>query len=74
MLASVPGLRDRVEERLRSILETAVEMVHAQRGVFVLDGHLRLYVADYVISYTLDLDQHVAKIISVSRGSSVNVA
>jgi hypothetical protein len=63
MLASVPELRDRVEERLRSILETAVEMLHTQREFFVLDGHLRLYVADYVISYTLDLDQHVAKII-----------
>jgi hypothetical protein len=66
-LRRVPGLLDRVEEQLLSILRTAEEVRKLQAGQFVLDGWLRLHVAGHVIWYELELQQRVARVLAVER-------
>jgi hypothetical protein len=67
MLAKAPGLQARVEEVLRGILATAEEIRLLQGHDYDLGGHLRVQVADHVITYVLDLDRHRAKVVFVER-------
>jgi len=60
MLATVPGLLARVEEVLRGIFATAVEIRRLPGRQFDLDGHARVRVTGYAITYGLDLNQGIA--------------
>jgi hypothetical protein len=70
-LAKVPGLRERAEESLLAILETAREIRRLSDGHTELEfdvGHfLRVRVGDHMISYTLNLDLSVATIVFVEE-------
>src|SRR5438132_7455954 len=70
-LARVPGLRERAEEVLTAILDTAVEL-QRQSGNFWAPGpadeqFMRVRVAGHMISYTLDLERRAARILLVER-------
>lgn len=70
-LAKVPGLRERVDESLLAILETAREIRRLQDGLTDLEfdaAHfLRVRVGDYMISYTLDRGLSVATVVFVEE-------
>ncbi|HEY2029697.1 MAG TPA: hypothetical protein VGH20_10865 [Myxococcales bacterium] len=73
-LAKVPGLRERVEESLSAILETAREIRRLSDGHTELEfdaGHfLRVRVGSYMISYTLDVALTVATVVFVEEMKS----
>ena len=83
-LAKVPGLRERVEEVLIGILETGAEIRRLQQGYSFFNDHanqfMRVRVAKHMITYTLDLDRNVAKVLFVEPirerppGDASNVA
>ncbi len=64
-LRVVPGLYRRAEEMLVGILESAEQVREALGDTLDLDSWLRLRIRSYVISYTLDLDNRRALILSV---------
>jgi len=67
VMANVPGLRRRVEEMLTGILETAEEIRRLQGIDFATtaDQPMRVHIGNYIISYLLDLDRRVAKVVFV---------
>lgn len=69
ILAKVPGLRTRVEKTLTGILETAGELrrIHSSDLDVSAAHHLRIRVADYLISYRLDLDRETATVVFVEH-------
>ena len=73
-LAKVPGLRERVDESLLAILETAREIRRLSDGNAELEfdtGHfLRVRVGSYMISYTLDSGLTVATVVFVEEMKS----
>jgi hypothetical protein len=68
-ISDVPGLRQRVEETLTGILETAEEIRRAHGFRFGLspEDPLRVHVGGYLVSYSLDLDQQLAKVLLMER-------
>lgn len=72
-LAQVPGLRQRVEDVLRAIIDTAVEIRRMQDGFSYFDARpgefMRVRVASYLISYTLDVEAQAAKVLFVERAA-----
>lgn len=66
-LGKVAGLRDRVEETLKGILETAAEirLLHNDRLLLENATFMRVHVANHVISYTLDLNAQLATVLLV---------
>lgn len=73
-LAKVPGLRERVEESLLAILETAREIRRLSDGHTELEfdpSHfLRVRVGNHMISYTLDLSLTSATVVFVEEMKS----
>lgn len=73
-LAKVPGLRERVEESLLAILETAQEIRRLSDGLTELEfdaAHfLRVRVGNYMISYTLDPTLTLATVVFVEEMKS----
>jgi len=67
-LARVPGLRPRVEETLITILETADEIQRTQAGLIPIDASpMRIRVGEHIISYSLNLEEHVATVLVVEE-------
>lgn len=73
MLAAKPKLRQRVEEMLTGILETAEELRRTGQGTFsgASEQPMRVHVGDFVIWYVLDLERHSAKILLIDRASEL---
>jgi len=72
-LAAKPRLRQRVEEMLTGILETAEELRRTGQGTFsgASEQAMRVHVGDFVIWYVLDLERHSAKILLIDRASEL---
>ena len=68
-LSAVPGLRQRAEEMLRGILETAREVDSCQPASIDPDMWLRLHIGGSIVWYTLDLLNGVATIRAVREVS-----
>jgi len=70
IMTNIPGLRQRVEEMLTGILETAEE-IRRLRGIdaTTTDQPMRVHIGGYVISYLLDLDRRIAKVVFVEMVS-----
>ncbi len=67
-LARYPGLRERVEETHFSILETAIEIRRLGEAARRMDsGYLRVRVRDFMVSYTLNLDEGIATIVFAEK-------
>jgi mRNA-degrading endonuclease RelE of RelBE toxin-antitoxin system len=67
-LARVPGLRPRVEEMLTGILETADEIRRTRAGAVPIDASpMRVRVGDYIISYSLNLEEGIATVLVVEQ-------
>jgi len=69
MLAAKPKLRQRVEEMLTGILETAEELRRTGQGTFSGSSEqpMRIHVGGFVVWYVLELDRHSAKILLIDR-------
>ena len=68
ILARVAGVRERVNETLEGILETAIEICRLHGSELRFDDvYMRVRVAEYMISYTLDLDGRSACIVFVEK-------
>jgi hypothetical protein len=65
-LGRSPGLRSSVHQRLREILEAALER-NGQGPALDKAAPLLLRLDDYEVTYTLDLDNACAHILSVER-------
>jgi mRNA-degrading endonuclease RelE of RelBE toxin-antitoxin system len=72
-LAAKPKLRQRVEEMLTGILETAEELRRTGQGTFsgTSEQPMRVHVGDFVIWYVLDLDGHSARILLIDRAVAI---
>jgi hypothetical protein len=63
VLARQPGLRQRLEEVLIGILQTAEELRRLQGGQFDPAGHhLRVQVGAHLVSYRLEPDRRTASV------------
>jgi len=73
VLAAKPSLRQRIEEMLSGILETAEELRRTGQGSFSDDSEqpMRVHVGDFVIWYVLDLERHSAKILFIERAAKL---
>ena len=73
ILAAKPSLRQRVEEMLTGILETAEELrrtgQHPFSGISEQPMHVR--VGDYLVWYVLDLEHGSAKILLIDRATEL---
>ena len=73
VLAAKPSLRQRVEEMLTGILETAQELrrtgQHPFSGISEQPMHVR--VGDYLVWYVLDLEHGSAKILLIDRATEL---
>jgi len=68
ILSRVAGLRDRVDEALVGILETAGQLHGMTTWFGALNGHImRMRVADHLVSYTLNLEARSARVVFVER-------
>ena len=68
----VPGLRQRVENTLQSVCETAVELRRLRGKSFALDDRFMLIrVGDFVVSYILDLEIPAARVMRMEPASGV---
>jgi hypothetical protein len=70
-LAKTPGLRERVEDVLVGILQTGAEIRRLQQGYSFFNDHpdqfMRVRAAGHMVTYTLDLEREVAKVLFVER-------
>jgi hypothetical protein len=67
-MAQVPGLREKVEQMLRAVLETALELRRLQASqidMLTKNDAMRLHVGDFAVWYVLDVDRRAAKVVSV---------
>ena len=73
VLAAKPSLRQRVEEMLTGILETAEELRRTGQGTFsgTSEQPMRVHVGDFVIWYVLHLERHTAKILLIDRAAAL---
>src|SRR5712671_3322820 len=73
VLAAKPKLRQRIEETLTGILETAEELRRRGEGTFsgASEQPMRVHVGDFVIWYVLDLERHTAKILLIDRAGEL---
>ena len=71
LLAAKPLLRQRVEEMLTGILETAEELRRTGQHAFsdIAEQPMRVHVGGYLIWYALDLEGRSAKILLVDRAA-----
>jgi hypothetical protein len=67
LMASRPGLRARAEEMLEGIFETAQELrrIHGEEFASLGEQPMRVHVDKYVLSYILNLERRMAKILFV---------
>jgi mRNA-degrading endonuclease RelE of RelBE toxin-antitoxin system len=73
VLAAKPKLRQRIEEMLTGILETAEELRRRGQGSFsgASEQPMRVHVGEFVIWYVLDLERHTAKILLIDRAAEL---
>jgi hypothetical protein len=73
MLAAKPKLRQRIEEMLTGILETAEELRRTGQGTFsgASEQPMHVHVGDFVIWYVLHLERHTAKILLIDRPAAL---
>jgi hypothetical protein len=73
MLAVKPKLRQRIEEMLTGILETAEELRRTGQGTFsgASEQPMHVHVGDFVIWYVLHLERHTAKILLIDRAAAL---
>ena len=71
VLAKTPGLRERVEEVLVGILQTGAEIRRLQQSYSFFNDHpdqfMRVRAAGHMVTYTLDLERGVARILFVEQ-------
>lgn len=67
VLAAKPSLRQRVEEMLTGILETAEELHRTGQFSGISEEPMRVHVGGVLIWYVLDLQRRSAKILLVDR-------